>query len=224
MEEGLYSQQKMFWLILRMPTFLVRKQIVENRNIVLGTSNIDCRGGTDRANSWCNNATWSNPTLVNGNVPGIELLKPVRKDTIIVPSVGYVITRIKADNPGVWFLHCHIELHENDGMAMLFNESFPHHLSPPTGFPNCHSYTGNVPPSSATTTPSSMTSKFPFNEEPRITVDDLYTKKNFWIVVRSLCGVIFLQLCIVVYNCSDSSRKRKQKYNMNGKSNPNFTN
>ena len=132
--------------------------------------------------------------MVNGNVPGIELLKPVRKDTIIVPSGGYVITRIKADNPGVWFLHCHIELHENDGMAMLFNESFPHHLSPPTGFPNCHSYTGNVPPSSATTTLSSMTSKFPFNEEPRITVDG-----KFHMHVSTFNSVMQLQM-IINYN------------------------
>lgn len=188
-----------------------------------GNSDIDCRGGTDRANSWCNNATWSNQAWANGNVPGMELLKPVRKDTIIVPSGGYVITRIKADNPGVWFLHCHIELHANDGMAMLLNESFPHHPSPPTGFPHCHSYPDNETPPSTTTTPSSMPSKVPINQETGTTVSDFYTKQNFWIVVGTLCGVIFLQLCIVVYSCSDSSRKRKSEYDMNGKSNPNFS-
>jgi FtsP/CotA-like multicopper oxidase with cupredoxin domain len=31
----------------------------------------------------------------------------VIKDTLPVPSNGYVIFRFKADNPGWWLLHCH---------------------------------------------------------------------------------------------------------------------
>ena len=123
-------------------------------------ADIDCRGGTDHKNSFCNDATWSNPTWANGNIPGLELQKPVRKDTIIVPSGGYAVIRIVVDNPGVWFLHCHIELHANDGMAMLINESFPNHPRPPQGFPHCHSFpdneraplTTNMPTGSTTAT------------------------------------------------------------------------
>jgi Multicopper oxidase len=29
------------------------------------------------------------------------------KDTISIPSKGYIIFRFKADNPGWWLLHCH---------------------------------------------------------------------------------------------------------------------
>ncbi|ESO89919.1 hypothetical protein LOTGIDRAFT_98336, partial [Lottia gigantea] len=75
-----------------------------------------------------------------GNIPRserLELKNPPRKDTIIVPTGGYVVVRIKADNPGVWFMHCHIELHNMDGMALLINESYGHHPRAPNGFPRC---------------------------------------------------------------------------------------
>ncbi|ESO90420.1 hypothetical protein LOTGIDRAFT_147776 [Lottia gigantea] len=64
-------------------------------------------------------------------------------DTIIVPSGGYVVLRIMADNPGIWFMHCHIELHNHNGMALLLNESFHEQPMPPAGFPTCGSYNGD---------------------------------------------------------------------------------
>jgi FtsP/CotA-like multicopper oxidase with cupredoxin domain len=40
--------------------------------------------------------------------PKIKFYEPnVIKDTLSVPSNGYVIFRFKADNPGWWLLHCH---------------------------------------------------------------------------------------------------------------------
>ena len=48
--------------------------------------------------------------------------------------------RIKADNPGVWFMHCHIELHSSDGMAVVLNESYSRHPPPPLGFPVCRDF------------------------------------------------------------------------------------
>ena len=43
----------------------------------------------------------------------------VRKDTVILPAGGYVVIAIiVADNPGYWFLHCHIEVHQLEGMHM----------------------------------------------------------------------------------------------------------
>lgn len=50
----------------------------------------------------------------------------VRKDTVIVPAGGYVAIAFVADNPGYWFLHCHIEVHQLEGMAVIiqaFEES-----------------------------------------------------------------------------------------------------
>lgn len=98
---------------------------------------IDCRGGVPLEKSFCNTATWANQTWLNGNVPDLELQNPPRKDTLIIPSGGYAVIRIRADNPGLWIMHCHIELHAADGMAMLLNESFDNLPKTPKHFPTC---------------------------------------------------------------------------------------
>ena len=71
--------------------------------------------------------------------PDAPILKPVR-DTIAVPpckvkrssggeegicggSKGFVDIRFVADNPGVWLMHCHIEWHMAQGLAMTFVEA-----------------------------------------------------------------------------------------------------
>ena len=112
-------------------------------NIIGDNLDIDCRGHPDREQSFCNDATWSNPSWLNGNVPGLNTERPPRKDTLIIPTGGYAVIRIRADNPGLWNMHCHIELHNLDGMQMLINESFTEVPPPPPGFPECHSYPPN---------------------------------------------------------------------------------
>ena len=73
-------------------------------------------------------------------MPGLELQNPVRKDTVNVPTGGYVVVRIKADNPGLWSMHCHVSLHMEDGMFVLLNESYPNQPPPPPGFPRCGNF------------------------------------------------------------------------------------
>ena len=46
----------------------------------------------------------------------------IRKDVIIVPAGGYVVVDIKVQNPGWWFLHCHIDHHLLEGMAVVVAE------------------------------------------------------------------------------------------------------
>lgn len=45
---------------------------------------------------------------------------PARRDTVVVPPMGYVVLRFVADNPGVWLFHCHIDWHMESGLAMQF--------------------------------------------------------------------------------------------------------
>ena len=52
----------------------------------------------------------------------------VKKDTVIVPFGGYAVLRFEADNPGWWFFHCHIEIHQLEGMAALIQEMDPDDL------------------------------------------------------------------------------------------------
>ncbi|KAJ1882410.1 ferroxidase fet3 [Coemansia sp. RSA 1722] len=48
---------------------------------------------------------------------------PVRRDTVIIPSMEYVILRFRADNPGAWLFHCHIDWHMLGGLNMVFIEA-----------------------------------------------------------------------------------------------------
>ncbi|KAH3672340.1 hypothetical protein WICMUC_004312 [Wickerhamomyces mucosus] len=48
---------------------------------------------------------------------------PLIRDTIMVPGRGFVQIRFKANNPGVWFFHCHTEWHAVQGLGLVFIES-----------------------------------------------------------------------------------------------------
>ena len=80
-------------------------------------------------------------------------LNGVEKDTVIVPPGGYVVIRFERDNPGWWFLHCHIEPHQLEGMAMVIDESngIP---AAPANFPRCNNYPTSAPSTPTTTSTS----------------------------------------------------------------------
>ncbi|KAJ6345248.1 hypothetical protein OIU78_008005 [Salix suchowensis] len=71
-----------------------------------------------------------------------NLVDPVERNTIGVPAGGWTAIRFIADNPGVWFMHCHLEIHTTWGLKMAFvvdngkgpNESV---LPPPPDLPKC---------------------------------------------------------------------------------------
>ncbi|KAG9121220.1 laccase, multicopper oxidase, benzenediol:oxygen oxidorectuctase [Ceratobasidium sp. 392] len=42
---------------------------------------------------------------------------PLRRDTHVIPAKTWAVLRVKADIPGVWFLHCHIDWHLAHGFA-----------------------------------------------------------------------------------------------------------
>jgi hypothetical protein len=117
--------------------------ITSTGEFISQNTDINCRGGTSQDESFCNNATWSDPSWLNGNIPGLNLVDPPYKDTVIVPSGGYVVVRIKADNPGLWIMHCHIQLHSANGMSLVLNESFPNLPGIPKGFPTCGDFNGD---------------------------------------------------------------------------------
>lgn len=63
------------------------------------------------------------------------------KDTVTVPDGGYTVIRFKADNPGYWLFHCHIEFHVEVGMALVFKVGEHNEMPPlPREFPTCGSY------------------------------------------------------------------------------------
>ncbi|KAJ2001172.1 ferroxidase fet3 [Coemansia thaxteri] len=48
---------------------------------------------------------------------------PARRDTVTIPSMEYVVLRFRADNPGTWLFHCHIEWHIEGGLNMVIVEA-----------------------------------------------------------------------------------------------------
>ena len=116
------------------------------------TSDIKCddihctKAGCDRER--CTIPSWAKPRKFHIHN------KTVRKDTVMVPAGGYVVINFISDNPGWWFLHCHIEIHQLQGMAMIVNEISEKQLPPPRGMNKCgdfeisfqrfHSYTSRV--------------------------------------------------------------------------------
>ncbi|XVF53802.1 hypothetical protein PTKIN_Ptkin05aG0128100 [Pterospermum kingtungense] len=71
-----------------------------------------------------------------------NLIDPPERNTVAVPKGGWAAIRLKANNPGVWFIHCHLESHTSWGLAMAFiveNGPLPSQtlLPPPQGLPSC---------------------------------------------------------------------------------------
>ncbi|PPD95402.1 hypothetical protein GOBAR_DD07562 [Gossypium barbadense] len=71
-----------------------------------------------------------------------NLVDPVERNTVGVPTGGWTAIQFRADNPGVWFMHCHLELHTGWGLKMAFvvedgkgaDQSI---LPPPKDLPPC---------------------------------------------------------------------------------------
>jgi laccase len=71
-----------------------------------------------------------------------NLLDPPERNTVGVPTGGWTAIRFRADNPGVWFMHCHLEVHTTWGLKMAFvveNGDGPNQsiLPPPRDLPKC---------------------------------------------------------------------------------------
>ncbi|GAY45741.1 hypothetical protein WN943_017497 [Citrus x changshan-huyou] len=71
-----------------------------------------------------------------------NLIDPPYMNTIGVPVGGWAAIRFTADNPGVWFMHCHFDIHQSWGLGTVLIvkngkgelETLPH---PPADFPRC---------------------------------------------------------------------------------------
>ncbi|GAY40522.1 hypothetical protein CUMW_052540 [Citrus unshiu] len=49
-----------------------------------------------------------------------NLVDPPLRNTVGVPVGGWAVIRFVADNPGVWLMHCHLDVHITWGLAMAF--------------------------------------------------------------------------------------------------------
>ncbi|KAH7518544.1 hypothetical protein FEM48_Zijuj09G0182800 [Ziziphus jujuba var. spinosa] len=84
---------------------------------------------------FCNFNPKEDPSMYN-------LVDPPEETIVGVPKNGWVAIRFKADNPGIWLLHCHIERHTTWGMNMVFlvkdgDGPTSRILPPPHDLPKC---------------------------------------------------------------------------------------
>ncbi|XP_033746715.1 uncharacterized protein LOC117331871 [Pecten maximus] len=160
-------------------------------------TDINCRGVGGQNQSFCNKATWSDPSWLGGNVPGIELQHAPRKDTLLIPSGSYAVIRIKAGYWGVWLMHCQIAPHFQDGMGLVLNDSFAlqSKSSPPIGFSQCMSF-----PSAYETRKDGE-----IEERKDAVVDDDQTSENnvykmaFWVMLPVMMVLLLLIIAYIVY-------------------------
>lgn len=71
-----------------------------------------------------------------------NLVDPQERNTIGVPVGGWAVIRFRANNPGVWLIHCHLDVHMPWGLATAFVvENGPTPSStlppPPPDLPQC---------------------------------------------------------------------------------------
>ncbi|CAK9151404.1 unnamed protein product [Ilex paraguariensis] len=67
---------------------------------------------------------------------------PQKRNTIAVPIGGWAVIRFRANNPGVWLMHCHFDVHLPWGLATAFvveNGGTPSSTlpPPPLDLPHC---------------------------------------------------------------------------------------
>ncbi|KAI1076349.1 Cupredoxin [Whalleya microplaca] len=63
--------------------------------------------------------TFEDSNVTEADFPAI----PMRRDTLMLYPTGNIVMRFKADNPGVWFFHCHIEWHVQSGLIATMVEA-----------------------------------------------------------------------------------------------------
>ncbi|KAH6829592.1 laccase 7 [Perilla frutescens var. hirtella] len=71
-----------------------------------------------------------------------NFVDPQERNTIAVPVGGWAVIRFRADNPGVWLMHCHLDVHLPWGLSTAFvveNGPTPSTTlpPPPSDFPKC---------------------------------------------------------------------------------------
>ena len=104
---------------------------VKKRNSDISCADVNC------TKEGCVNESCTRPSWKTEPMNFTINRRTIRKDTVMVPAGGYVVINFLSDNPGQWFLHCHKELHQLEGMALIVNEALEEQPNPPDGLNKC---------------------------------------------------------------------------------------
>ena len=116
------------------PTYNSSTGFISESNSDIACDDVNCTKDGCNPKS-CTMPRWNEPLKKNFTINK----HTIRKDTVMVPAGGYVVINFLSDNPGQWFLHCHKELHQLEGMAVIVNEAIKRQekMNPPKGLNRC---------------------------------------------------------------------------------------
>lgn len=105
----------------------------ETGAIIAMNRDIPCTSVNDQ----CNNLKWTDQSWLGGKVKGMNTKNPPSRDTVVIPVGGYIIIRFRATNPGWFFAHCHLMLHNMGGTAFAYKVGDHDQMPvPPADFPH----------------------------------------------------------------------------------------
>ena len=116
------------------PTYNSSTGFISESNSDIACDDVDCTKDGCNPKS-CTMPRWNEPLKMKFTINN----RTIRKDTVMVPAGGYVVINFLSDNPGQWFLHCHKELHQLEGMAVIVNEAIwqQKNMTQPEGLNRC---------------------------------------------------------------------------------------
>ena len=92
----------------------------------------------------CTNPSWREGRDYSiGRTGKVSNTAPL-KDTVFLPAGGHVVLYFQSNNPGYWYLHCHIEVHQLQGMAMIISEALDEQLDAPSQMDSCGNFTWSL--------------------------------------------------------------------------------
>ena len=179
-----------------------------DEKLTAGNSDIDCGGDTCVRPRWKPNKDYSSRMEMTGRVSS----KAPLKDTLLIPAGGYAVVYFKTDNPGWWFLHCHIEVHQLEGMGLIINEG-EEKTTPPEGMYECGNFslTPNEFNKAIGATTMSMPKTPGLSNETVTTASPTgnndsvdYKVVAIWVgvsvgVLTLLCCIFISSICVIIY-------------------------
>eukprot|EP00105_Crassostrea_gigas_P026981 XP_011448154.1 PREDICTED: laccase-11 [Crassostrea gigas] len=178
---------------------------------------IECESET------CLTPRWSNKEWAGGNLPDLNLQNPPLKDTVVVPRGGYVVLRFYLDNPGYWFLHCHMDAHQMEGMTLIIKEGQRiFHPKPPKRFPSCGDFTWSLDEYKEITDArianlGNENNSTDNNDPQKLSNTDLLWDLTIAVLITCSFGAVLFLLCLFKYylsNCLIERRDQDSPYSM----------
>nr|XP_034309131.1 L-ascorbate oxidase [Crassostrea gigas] len=178
---------------------------------------IECESET------CLTPRWSNKEWAGGNLPDLNLQNPPLKDTVVVPRGGYVVLRFYLDNPGYWFLHCHMDAHQMEGMTLIIKEGQRiFHPKPPKRFPSCGDFTWSLDEYKEITDArianlGNENNSTDNNDPQNLSNTDLLWDLTIAVLITCSFGAVLFLLCLFKYylsNCLIERRDQESPYSM----------